>query len=73
MKQRTELWSEEIFDVTEDLPDLNKNSSTGTSGDDKKRASAIFGMSYRDAKSSEQTGSGTTAWTRAKPKFLLGQ
>ena len=39
----------------------------------KKRATTIFGMSYRDVKSSEQTGSGTRAQTRAKPKFLLGR
>ena len=65
--------SEETFDATEEIRYLHKNNSAGTSGDSKKRARAIFGTSYGDAKSSEQTGSGTRARTRAKPKFLLGR
>ena len=65
--------SEENFDVTEELHDLNKNNGPGTSGDNKKRAKTIFGTSYRDAKSSEQSGSGTKSQDRTKPRFLLGR
>ena len=65
--------SEETFDATEKLRYLNKNNGSGTSKDNKKRVRTIFGWSYRDAKSSEQSGSGTRAQTRAKPKFLLRQ
>ena len=43
--------SEETFDATEELRDLNKNNCAGTSGDKKKRARIIFGTSYGDAKS----------------------
>ena len=59
LKSRTN--SKETFDATEELHDLNKNNGTGTSGDSKKRARTIFEMCYRDAISSEQTGSGTRA------------
>ena len=65
--------SEENFYTTEELCNLNKSNGAGTSGDKKKRARAIFGTSYRDAKSSEQFGSGTKSRAGAKPKFLLGQ
>ena len=41
--------SEETFDATEELRNLNKNNSGGTSGDKKKRAKTIFGMSFGDA------------------------
>ena len=51
--------SEETFHATEELHNLNKNSSAGASGDNKNRARTIFGTSYRDARSSEQSGSGT--------------
>ena len=65
--------SEETFDATEELHNLNKNDGSGTSGDKKKRARTIFGTSYGDAKSSEQFGSGTKSQARAKPNFLLGR
>ena len=65
--------SEETFDATEELCNLNKNNGEGTSGDNKKRARTIFGTNYGDGKSSKQTGSGPKAQTRAKPKFFLGQ
>ena len=65
--------SEETFDVTEELCNLNKNSGAVTSRDNKKRARTIFGTSYEDAKFSEQTGSGTRSQTRAKPKSLFGR
>ena len=65
--------SEETFDTTEKLHNLNKNNGAGTSGDNKKRARTIFGTSYWGAKASEQSGSGTKSRARAKPKFLLGQ
>ena len=64
--------SEETFDATEKLRNLNKNNGTGTSGDNKKRTRAIFGKSYGDVNSSEQAGSGTRARTIVKPKLLLG-
>ena len=38
--------SEKTFDTTEKLHNLNKNNGAGTSGDNKKRARTIFGMSY---------------------------
>ena len=41
--------SEETFDATEELRNLNKNNSAGTSGDKKKRAKTIFGTNFRDA------------------------
>ena len=41
--------SEESFDATEELRNLNKNNSAGTSGDKKKRAKTIFGTNFRDA------------------------
>ena len=63
--------SEETFDATEELHDLNKNNATETSGDKKKRAQTNFGTCYGDAKSSEQSGSGSKSQARAKPKFLL--
>ena len=53
------LSSEETFQATQELHNLNKNSSAGTSGDNKNRARTIFGTSYRDARFSEQSGSGT--------------
>ena len=65
--------SEETFHATEELHNLNKNSSAGTSGDNKNRARTIFETSYRDARSSEQSGSGTKSWVRTTPKFLLGR
>ena len=65
--------SEDTFDATEELRNLNKNNGAGTSGDNKKRARTIFGTSYGDGKSSKQTGSGPKARTRAQPKFFLGQ
>ena len=37
--------SEETFDATEELRDLNKNNGAGTSGDNKKRERTIFGTS----------------------------
>ena len=49
MKSKTN--SEETFDATEELCDLNKNNGAGTTGDNKKRARTIFGTSYGDAKS----------------------
>ena len=44
---------EETFDATEELHDLIKNNSAGTSGDNKKRVRTIFGMRYGDTKSSK--------------------
>ena len=41
--------SEETFDGTEELCDLNKNNGAVTSGNNKKRARTIFGTSYKDA------------------------
>ena len=63
---------EETFDATEKPRDLHQNNGAGTSRDNKKRARTIFGKSYRDAKSSEQSCSGTESQATAKPKFLLG-
>ena len=65
--------SEETFDATEKVCNLNENNGAGTSGDNKKTAGTIFGTKYRETKSSEQSGSGTKAQTRTKPKFLLGR
>ena len=67
---KSETNSEENFHATEEFHDLNKNNGAGTSGDNKE--GTIFGKSYRDAKSSEQPGSGTKSQGRAKPRFLLG-
>ena len=63
--------SEETFDATKELRDLNKNNSAGTSADNKKRARTIFGTSYGDAKTSGQSGSGTKSRARAKSDFFL--
>ena len=63
--------SEETFDATEELGNLNKNNGAGTSGDNNNKKK-IFGTSYRDTKSSEKSGSGTKSRATAKPKFLLG-
>ena len=46
---KSKMNSEETFDATEELCNLNKNNSGGTSGDKKKRAKTIFGMSFGDA------------------------
>ena len=54
--------SEETFDTTEELHNLNKNNGAGRSRDNKKRARIIFGTSYggeNDTKSSGQSCSGT--------------
>ena len=77
MKQTTEfslrlfIWKarwilKKTFDAAEELRNLNKNNGAGKSESNKKRARKSFGMGYGDTKSSEQTGSGTIAWTRAK-------
>ena len=50
---KSKMNSEETFDATEELHDLIKNNSAGTSGDYKKRVRTIFGTSYRDTKSSK--------------------
>ena len=40
--------SEETFDATEELHNLNKNNTTGISADKKKRARTMFGTSFGD-------------------------
>ena len=47
MKSKTN--SEETFDATEEICDLNKNNVAGTSGINKKRARTILETSYEDA------------------------
>ena len=58
---------EKIFDVTEELRDLTKNDST-TSGNEKKRARAIFGSG---SKFIEKYNARDGKRFKAKPKFLL--
>ena len=65
--------SEETFDGTEELCDLNKNNGAVTSGNNKKRARTIFGTSYKDATKPPEQDSGAKSRVRAKPKFLLGR
>ena len=64
--------SEETFDATEELRDLNENIGAGASGDNKKRERTIFGTSYGDAaKSSEQSVQGLNHELELSQNFFL--
>ena len=60
--------SEETFDATEELGNLNKNNGVGTSGDNNNKKKNLWNKLHR----SEKSGSGTKSRATAKPKFLLG-